>query len=145
MEVIRAKNPTVVFLAKTLINDARLEFVQRSIGFDHRWVVPRVGRGGGLVLYWKASINLKVEDSDRYYIDAVIDKNMENEWRLMGFFGEPDTARRHEAWAKLRIVYCMRSYWHNKARRHNCGITIHKPNKSCLKHVKHKILINWSP
>ena len=74
MEIIRAKDPTVVFLAETLIDDARLEFVQRSIGFDHRWVVPRVGKGGGLVLYWKASINLKVEDSNRYYIDAVIDK-----------------------------------------------------------------------
>ena len=32
-----------------------------------------VGRSGGLVLYWKALVNLTVEDSDRYYIDAVID------------------------------------------------------------------------
>ena len=93
VEIIRAKDPTVVFLAETLTNDARLEFVQRSIGFDHRWVVPRVGRGGGLVLYWKATINLKVEGADRYYIDAVIDKVTENEWRLMGFYGEPETTR----------------------------------------------------
>ena len=35
-DIIRAKDPSVVFLAKTLIDDARLEFVQRSIGFDHR-------------------------------------------------------------------------------------------------------------
>jgi len=79
VEIIRVKDPTVVFLAEALTDDARLEFVQRSIGFDHRWVVSRVGRGGGLVLYWKASINLKVEGLDRYYIDAVIDKNTENE------------------------------------------------------------------
>ena len=46
MEIIRAKDLIVVFLVKTLIDDARLEFVQRSIGFDHRWVVLRVGRGG---------------------------------------------------------------------------------------------------
>ena len=104
MEIIRAKDLTVVFLVKTLIDDARLEFVQRSIGFDHRWIVPRVGKGGGLVLYWKASINLKVEDSDRYYVDAVIDKNTENEWKLTGFYGEPDITRRHEAWAKLRAL-----------------------------------------
>ena len=97
-EIIRAKDPFVVFLVKTFIDDARLEFVQRSIGFDHRWVVPRVERSGGLVLYWKASIDLMVEGLDRYYIDAVIDKNTENEWRLTGFYGEPNTARRHEAW-----------------------------------------------
>ena len=74
VKIIRAKDPAVVFLAETLTDDARLEVIQRSIGFDHRWVVPRVGRGGGLVLYWKASINLTVEGSDKYYIDAVIDK-----------------------------------------------------------------------
>ena len=50
----------MVFLAEILTNDARLEFVQRSIGFDHRWVVPRVGRGCGLVLYWKASIKVRM-------------------------------------------------------------------------------------
>ena len=104
VEIIRAKDPVVVFLAETLTDDARLEVIQRSIGFDHRWVVPRVGRGGGLVLYWKASINLMVEDSNKYYIDAVIDKNKENEWRLTGFYGEPGTARRHEAWDKLRAL-----------------------------------------
>ena len=104
VEIMWAKDPAVVFLAETLINDARLEFFQRSIGFDNRWVVPRVGRGGGLVIYWKASINLTVEDSDRYYIDAVIDKNTENEWRLMGFYGEANTTRRHEAWDKLRAL-----------------------------------------
>ena len=72
MEIIRAKDPVVVLLAETFTDDARLEFVQSSTGFDHRWVVPRVGRSGGLVLYWKASVNLTVEDSDRYYIDVVI-------------------------------------------------------------------------
>ena len=75
IEIIRAKDLAVVFLAETLIDDARLECIQRSIGFDHRWVVPRVGKGGGLVLYWKASINLTVEDSDRYYIDAMIGRD----------------------------------------------------------------------
>ena len=102
VEIIRAKDPAVVFLAKTLTDDARLEFVQSSIGFDHRWVVPRVGRSGGLVLYWKVLVNSKVEGSDRYYIDAMIDKNLENEWRLTGFYGELDTVRRHEVWNKLR-------------------------------------------
>ena len=86
-----------MFLAKTFTDHARLEFVQSSMDFNHRWVVPGVGRSGGLVMYWKDSVNLKVEGSDRYYIDAVIDKNSENEWRLTGFYGEPDTTRRHEA------------------------------------------------
>ena len=66
MQIIQAKDPAVVILAGKLTDDARLEFVQSSIGFDHRW---------------KASVNLTVEGSDRYYIDALIDKNTENEWK----------------------------------------------------------------
>ena len=53
VEIVQAKDPAGVFLVETLIDDARLKFVQKSVGFDHRWVVPRVGRGGRLVLYWK--------------------------------------------------------------------------------------------
>ena len=47
-------------------------------------------------------MNLKVEGSDKYYIDAVIDKNTSNQWRFTDFYGEPETARRSEAWSKLR-------------------------------------------
>ena len=70
--------------------------------FDHQWVVPREGRSGGLVLYWKDSINLKVEGSGKNYIDAIIDKNTETEWRLTSFYWEPETARRIEAWDIVR-------------------------------------------
>ena len=75
VELVQAKDPSVVFLAETLTDDARLEFIQSSINFDHRWVVPKVGRSGGLVLYWRSSINLSIEGSDKYYIDAVINKD----------------------------------------------------------------------
>ncbi|XP_075636519.1 uncharacterized protein LOC142608713 [Castanea sativa] len=107
-ELVQAKDPSIVFLAETLTNDARLEFIQNNINFDHRWVVPKVGRSGGLVLYWKASINLSIEGSDKYYIDAVINKGRESEWRFTGFYDEPDTVRRHEAWEKLKSLNSRR-------------------------------------
>ena len=34
MELVREKDPSVVFLSETLIDDARLEFIQSSINFD---------------------------------------------------------------------------------------------------------------
>ena len=94
VDIIRAKDPFIVFLAETLIDDARLELVQRNINFDHRWVVLREGRGKGLVLFWKSTINLKIKGSHWYHIDATIDKDTENEWRLTGFYGEPKTNKR---------------------------------------------------
>ena len=102
VDIIRAKDPSILFLAETLVDEARLEFVQSTIGFDHRWVVSKEGRGGGLVLFWKTNINLTIVGSNEHYIDAFINKNSENEWRLTGFYGEPETARRFEAWNKLR-------------------------------------------
>lgn len=51
IELVQPKDLSVVFLAETLTDDARLKFIQRSIYFDHRWVVLRVGKSGGLVLY----------------------------------------------------------------------------------------------
>ena len=104
VEITRAKDPSVVFVVKTLTNYARLEIVQRSIEHDHRWVVLREGRGGGLALFWKSLINLTIVGSCKYYIDAIINKGSENEWWLTGFYGEPKTARRTEAWEKLRYL-----------------------------------------
>ena len=68
--MIWAKDPFVVFLAETLADDVRLDTVQRSINYEHKWVVLKEGRGGGLVLFWKSTVNLEVIDSSQYYIDT---------------------------------------------------------------------------
>ena len=78
-QLVKAKDPSTMFLAETLTDDVRLEFIQNSINFDHRWVVPRVGRSGGLVLYWRSSIKLSIEGLDKYYIDAIINKDLDSE------------------------------------------------------------------
>ena len=104
VSILRAKDPSVVFIAETWADEARLERTLSNINFDQKWVVPRTTRGGGLVLFWKNSVNLTVVESHKYYIDAIINKNGDNEWRFTGFYGEPDSSRRNEAWAKLRSL-----------------------------------------
>lgn len=39
VEIIQAKDPSIVFLVETLIDEAKLDTVQQNIEFDHRWVV----------------------------------------------------------------------------------------------------------
>ena len=48
--------------------------------------------GGGLALYWKNSI------------DSIINKGSDEAWRFIGFYGEPATHKRIEAWNKLRLL-----------------------------------------
>lgn len=98
------KIPLFLFLAETMIDEARLDQVLDKINFDQKWEVLRNGRGGDLVLYWKNSVNIIVEDLHKYFIDTTIDKGMDSEWRFTGFYGEPETARRHKAWSKLRVL-----------------------------------------
>lgn len=43
-DLSRVKDPSLVFLAKTLVDEDRLDIVLRNIDFDHKWVVPKEGR-----------------------------------------------------------------------------------------------------
>ena len=51
VKVVQAKAPSVVFLAETLADEARLDYVKDHIQFDKKFFVQRVNNGGGLVLY----------------------------------------------------------------------------------------------
>ena len=44
-DLIRAKNPSVVFLAETWADEARLKEVKRNLGFDNLHFVERINRG----------------------------------------------------------------------------------------------------
>ena len=103
-EIVRAKDPSIMFIAETLADEARLDMIQANLDFEHKWVVPRVGHGGGLALFWRSSVNLMVMDSSNYHIDTWIDKGSKNEWRFTVFYGEPETSIRSEAWDSLRTL-----------------------------------------
>ena len=53
------------------------------------------------MLFWKNDVHVTIEDSHRYFIDVTLDKNKDAEWRFTGFYGEPKTHRRMEAFNKL--------------------------------------------
>ena len=76
-EFVQTKDPSVVFIAKTWADEARLKEVKRKIQFENMFVVPREIKGGGLVLFWKESIAVIVKGSDKNHIDVIINKNTE--------------------------------------------------------------------
>ena len=54
-DLIWAKDLSIVFIAETWIDEARLDRILHNINFDHKWEVPRGSRGGDSVLFWKDS------------------------------------------------------------------------------------------
>ena len=51
VDLVRAKDPSVVFLAETWADEVRLKNVLRKIRCENIFSAPRINRGGGLVLF----------------------------------------------------------------------------------------------
>ena len=89
VSLIHAKDPSVEFIAETWADEARLDRTLSKINFDKKWVVPRLNRGGGLVLFWKNSINIEVVDSHRYFIDMIINGKLKMHGSSLVFTKSP--------------------------------------------------------
>ena len=59
-DIIRAQNPTVVFLAETWLVEARLLSIRNSLQFGHYFGVSKVNYGGGLALFWKTDFDFLI-------------------------------------------------------------------------------------
>lgn len=99
--VVRAKDPSVVFIVEIWANEIRLKEVQWNLDFENIFFVERKNRGGGLALYWRNSIDLSIDTFSKNHIDAIINKGKEDAWRFTSFFGEPVTHKSYESWNKL--------------------------------------------
>ena len=76
-DIIRAQDPSVVFLVETWLDEARLGIIRDSLQFGHHHGVSKITRGGGLALFWKKNFNVSVESSSLNHIDVVINKGKE--------------------------------------------------------------------
>ena len=90
-----------MFIAKIWTDKDRIVQVQRRIDFKNMLEVPRRNKVGGLVIFWTEYSDLSIETFSPNHIDSTINKNKENEWRIIAFYGEPDMWFRHESLTKL--------------------------------------------
>ena len=50
-------------------------------------------------MLWESDLNVELKSYTRYHIDAVvIDPTFGFKWRIIGFYGNPDTNWRKESW-----------------------------------------------
>ena len=100
--IVRAQDPSVLFLAEIWADKARLDKLCDELNFDEKWVVDRVTRAGGLALLWKSSVSIKVVDSSLNFIDAIVNDGQDDAWRFTGIYGFLDSRRKMETWHLLR-------------------------------------------
>jgi hypothetical protein len=93
----------MVFLMETKLMSTKMESLRIKLGFEGMFVVDCLGRSGGLALLWKSEAQVTIQNFSRGHINAVINDGTDAKvWKLTGFYGNPDTARRPDSWALLR-------------------------------------------
>ena len=101
-DLIRAQDPSVVFLAETWLDKARLEEIRVKLKLGGMIEVCRETRGGGIVIFWKKDVDFSLGTFSPNHIDGILNFGKEDEWRFMGFYGEPETQNHHISWTCLR-------------------------------------------
>ena len=104
-DLIRAQAPLIVFLSETWADKEQLERLKYNVKFASLFVVNSQDRGGGLALLWQHGVQVWVDSFSRFHIDAIIQGGSREAWRFTGFYGEPDTNEREEAWNMLRMLH----------------------------------------
>ena len=88
---------------ETKSNEDWMVMVRDKCGFKHGIFVSSNDSSGGLAMLWKEEVKLHVQSFSLSHIDALVDDGTKiGKWHLMGFYGNPETSRRSESWAKLR-------------------------------------------
>lgn len=102
-DLVKSRNPDLIFLIETLCDDDKVSRLMVKLGFDNHWIVSRSGRSGGLVMAWNQKVRCRITDSDSNHIDVhILDNNKEPVWRLTGFYGFPQRTRRKDSWEFIR-------------------------------------------
>ncbi|XP_062103618.1 uncharacterized protein LOC133814706 [Humulus lupulus] len=107
---VREVNPNILFLSETLGTVAQMEFLRVRLGFTGKLVVEKVGRSGGLCLFWLEDIDVTLLSFSRGHIDVLVSISGVTPWRFTGIYGQPDASLRHDFWTLLRRIAYNNSY-----------------------------------
>ena len=77
-DLVKKYYPTFLFLMETKSKDSYLKKLCSKLHLENVFIEPWVNTWGGLALYWKEGIDLKVLDSTPTYIDVVVNPGIDD-------------------------------------------------------------------
>ncbi|GLT96020.1 hypothetical protein SLE2022_136690 [Rubroshorea leprosula] len=96
--------PSIIFLSETKRTATEMNLIRLDLRFEHCFAIDCVGRGGGLALLWTQDFMLQLSSVSQSHIDVKIVDPRGSRWRLTGFYGRPEVARREESWTLLKSL-----------------------------------------
>ncbi|XP_074324401.1 uncharacterized protein LOC141661315 [Apium graveolens] len=83
---------------ETISVASRIEELRIKLGFSNCFSVDRIGRSGGLTVFWKMSAKCSIVGYSQNHVDLVFTENNIQKWRLSCFYGFLERARRSQSW-----------------------------------------------
>ena len=87
-EFTRKFAPTMLCIIETQIKGAHVESLAGTLGYDNPYAIDSQGRSGGIGIFWNNNIKVEILGDSVYRIDAKIDENQRDTWRLTCLYGE---------------------------------------------------------
>lgn len=103
-DLLRARRPDFLFLSETISFANKIEELRVKFGFFQCFSINRVGRSGGLAIFWKHNVSCEVSGYSQNHIDVVFNENNAASWRLSCFYGYPERSRRKNSWDFIRLL-----------------------------------------
>ncbi|KAM6584214.1 hypothetical protein CsatB_011216 [Cannabis sativa] len=104
-ELVFQKRPDFIFLCETKCHKSKVVGLAQSLHFEGVFVVEAIGASGGMALLWKNKEDGTLLGYSNNHIDIQISiSSTTPDWRLTGFYGEPNRNRRSESWALLESL-----------------------------------------
>ncbi|XP_074352491.1 uncharacterized protein LOC141691620 [Apium graveolens] len=103
-DLLKARNPDFVFLSETISDASRIENLRVKFGFSQCFSVDRVGRSGGLAIFWKRHVDCEFLSYSQNHVDVVFKINNMHDWRMSCFYGFPERSRRSASWDFIRML-----------------------------------------
>uniref|UniRef100_A0A2N9FR65 Reverse transcriptase domain-containing protein n=1 Tax=Fagus sylvatica TaxID=28930 RepID=A0A2N9FR65_FAGSY len=97
-------NPDYLFLSETKADERRIDIIRRRLGFYQCFCVPSLGKAGGLAMFWKAGMEVRVLEANSWLIAMSVKQEYGHEWLLVGVYGPPYARYRREFWESLQEV-----------------------------------------
>lgn len=91
----------LVFISETKLQRYTCDRWKSYFGFDGLFVVDAVGSKGGLILMWRAPLDVNIKSFSIGHIDCVV-RCDDVQWRFTGFYGHPEMGLRRFSWELLR-------------------------------------------
>lgn len=103
-DLVKSHRPDFLFLSETISYSNKVEELRIKLGFVQCFSVDRVGRSGGLAIFWRNNVNCEVTSYSRNHIDVNFLSNGSATWSLSCFYGFPERSRKKDSWDLIRML-----------------------------------------